>query len=210
MAKNNALPHPIEHALTQLGGAAAPEAHLTDVLAAFETIINAVHDSWCECDANAGAEIHILKEQIQTSAKKLAALPLWNVACLKQAEEEVSTVLNATETAANTIMEHAEIILSAESSDPAAYKSCVTDAVMQIFEACAFQDITGQRLSRVTETLNDMEKQVAGAMDAMGVDGSKSETSKTEKDQRKQDLHLHGPSNEGEGVSQEDIDALFD
>lgn len=210
MAQNNVLPQPIEQALNQLGGAITPEAHLTDVLAAFETILNALQDSSPESDAPANTEIQAIKDQLQASSKKLTALPMWNLARLKEAEEEVSTVVNATETATDKIMEHAEAIMNADSSNPEAYNTCVMDAVMQIFEACSFQDITGQRLARVSDTLNDMEEQAVRTMNVIGADEPTPDSEFSDRDQRKHDLLLHGPSNEGEGVSQEDIDALFD
>ena len=210
MAQNNALPRAIEHALAHLGDTIAPEANLAEVLGAFETIITTLQDSMNECDTHINAGLQSVKEIIQSSSDELADLPLWNIAHLKEAKEEVSIVVNATECAANQIMAHAETILNADSSVPEAYNNCVTDAVMQIFEACTFQDITGQRLSRVTEEFNAVESQVVRSMKIIGIDCPATDSVATDKDRNKRDPLLNGPANEGEGVAQEDIDALFD
>ena len=185
--------------------------HLTDVLAAFETMIIAVKESWNECNAAGNPEIQALQQQVQASLNQLTSLPQWDVPRVKEAIEEVHTVVNATEKATTTIMEQAEGILNADAANPETYSTCVTDAVMQIFEACSFQDITGQRLARVTEILGDMEEQARLTMSviASNAQGAQNENL-SDRDQRKQDLMLHGPANEGEGISQDDIDALFD
>jgi len=54
-------------------------------------------------------------------------------------------------------MDAAEEIMSADSSDSGAYQTAVNDACMRIFEACSFQDITGQRISKVVRTLTYIE-----------------------------------------------------
>ena len=75
--------------------------------------------------------------------------------------------MQATETATNTIMECAEALMAADASDPAAYKALVDEKMMVIFEACSFQDITGQRIAKVVETLQHIEQRVARFADVM-------------------------------------------
>ncbi len=69
---------------------------------------------------------------------------------------ELEAVVVATEQAANNIMEAAEAIADWAGSgqrDPAALLAKVND----IFEACTFQDLTGQRLRRAIEHLQSVE-----------------------------------------------------
>ncbi len=69
---------------------------------------------------------------------------------------ELEAVVQATEAAANRIMEAAEAIADWASSgqrDPAALHARVN----AIFEACTFQDLTGQRLRRAIEHLQSVE-----------------------------------------------------
>ncbi len=82
---------------------------------------------------------------------------------------------------------------------------------MVIFEACSFQDLTGQRISKVVETLEHIEARVSRFAAAIGAkDDPKGNTKEEEKrKKRKEDLLLNGPAKTGEGVSQDDVDALL-
>ena len=72
---------------------------------------------------------------------------------------ELEAVVQATESAANTIMEAAEAIsdwLREGSRDPDALDA-VAARVNTIFEACTFQDVTGQRIRRAIQHLQQVE-----------------------------------------------------
>ena len=86
---------------------------------------------------------------------------------IPSAGEELGAIVKATEKATNTIMECAEALMGADASDPAAYKALVDEKMMIIFEACSFQDITGQRIAKVVETLQHIEQRVARFADVM-------------------------------------------
>ena len=78
---------------------------------------------------------------------------------------ELEAVVQATENAANQIMEAAEAITSwlQAGGDPAALPA-VTQQVNAIFEACTFQDLTGQRIRRAIEHLQQVETMLSGMM----------------------------------------------
>ena len=78
---------------------------------------------------------------------------------------ELEAVVQATENAANQIMEAAEAIGSwlQAGGDPAALP-VVTQQVNAIFEACTFQDLTGQRIRRAIERLQQVETMLSGMM----------------------------------------------
>jgi len=78
---------------------------------------------------------------------------------------ELEAVVQATETAANQIMGAAEAISNwlQAGGDPAALPA-VTEQVNTIFEACTFQDLTGQRIRRAIEHLQQVETMLSGIM----------------------------------------------
>jgi chemotaxis protein CheZ len=78
---------------------------------------------------------------------------------------ELEAVVQATEHAANQIMEAAETISTwlAAGSDPAALPA-VTEQVNAIFEACTFQDLTGQRIRRAIQHLQQVDVMLSGMM----------------------------------------------
>jgi chemotaxis protein CheZ len=83
--------------------------------------------------------------------------------------------------------------------------------MLLIFEACSFQDITGQRIARVVEALQHIEERVARfatAMQAKDLDGFLTQNER-ESAERKERLLLHGPQDKGAGIAQSEIDSLL-
>jgi chemotaxis protein CheZ len=79
---------------------------------------------------------------------------------------ELEAVVQTTEAAAHQIMEAAEAIsdcLRATVSDKAAI-AAINSKIDAIFEACAFQDITGQRVRRAIEQLQTVESALSTMM----------------------------------------------
>ncbi len=77
---------------------------------------------------------------------------------------ELEAVVQATEQAANQIMEAAEAIgtwIEQARGDPAAIEA-ITERLNTIFEACTFQDLTGQRIRRAIEHLQKVEDMLGG------------------------------------------------
>jgi len=83
---------------------------------------------------------------------------------------------------------------------------------MQIFEACSFQDITGQRIKKVISTLAVIEEKIDRIMDTLGDKvGVKVSEEKLEKVISVEDDKslLNGPQLAGKAISQDDIDKLL-
>ena len=125
---------------------------------------------------------------------------------LPRAGKELDAIVEATETATDQIMAAAEKIMAAKVTEP----DVVNDACMEIFEACSFQDITGQRISKVVSTLEYIEDYLTKLTKAWGYDGVGEPPSEPiESGDDDADL-LNGPALNGEGVSQDFVDQMFD
>ncbi len=124
------------------------------------------------------------------------------------ATDELDAVIGATETASATIMDSCEAIQSFVDGADETVKNNVVGETMKIFEACSFQDITGQRISKVVSTLREIEGTVDKLLGLFGpTDASplpEAEDTRTEDEKL-----LNGPQLEGQGVSQDDIDKLL-
>ena len=133
---------------------------------------------------------------------------------------ELGAVVGGTEEATQQILEAAEAIDEAagalaktQSADQQARLSQdIQDRVITIFEACNFQDLTGQRINKVMTTMKFIEHHINAMMDIWGgVDAIKAHAPAVI-DERVGDARLlNGPKAVGEDghVSQNDIDALF-
>lgn len=122
---------------------------------------------------------------------------------------ELEAVVTDTERATETIMHEAETLLGTKPDDMAAYKSQVDDAMMRIIEACSFQDLSGQRVSKVVESLRHVEKRVTRFAATMGVHDAEADEDEIAEAERKKKLHLNGPAIGGPEVRQDGVDELI-
>lgn len=124
------------------------------------------------------------------------------------ATDELDAVIGATETASAAIMDSCEAIQSFVDGADEGLKNNVVGETMKIFEACSFQDITGQRISKVVNTLREIEGTVDKLLGLFGSDESKPLPEM--EDMRSEDEKLlNGPQLDGQGVSQDEIDKLL-
>lgn len=130
---------------------------------------------------------------------------------LPEAGHELDAVVEETEKATDRIMESAEAIMAADRSDSSAFEALVDAQMIDIFEACTFQDITGQRIAKVVETLQRLETRFDRMLSALpAAEGEEVKTAdEAAIDARKQEQILNGPQRDGPQVGQDDIDALF-
>lgn len=126
---------------------------------------------------------------------------------LPEAGQELNAVVQETEEAANTIMGAAEEIMAAGTED-ADFAERAQTAAIRIIEACAFQDITGQRLRKVVQTLVFVEERLARLRENLGPDLE--EAAGVEEEPQGEDALLNGPQLSGRAIEQADVDALFD
>ena len=96
---------------------------------------------------------------------------------IPMAHDELGSVVAATASATNRIMESAESILALEAKSLDDYRRKVEAHIGDIFEACTFQDVTGQRIRRAIEHLQQVETMLTDLMpeDAIAPHGQRSE-----------------------------------
>jgi len=130
---------------------------------------------------------------------------------LPAAGQELGAIVQATENATNTIMESAEALMAADPSDIAAYQALVQEKVILIFEACSFQDITGQRIAKVCETLQLIETRVGrfASVICSPQPAALADNAERARQERKKRLMLNGPQLAGDGIDQSAVDDLF-
>lgn len=78
-----------------------------------------------------------------------------------------------------------------------------------IFEACTFQDITGQRISEIARSMKYVDQRVGAIAEIWGA-ASLAEVAVPEPEADPNQVLLDGPALEGEVTSLDDIDKLFD
>lgn len=138
---------------------------------------------------------------------------------LPKATGELDAIVEATEQATHAIMEAAEEIERAAAHMDAAQSEVLINATTRIYEACSFQDITGQRVSKVIGALKEIEGKVDALVVAFGDEDEESVAARREQRQRDRERRRReaieagdlreGPQMPSDAISQNDIDALF-
>ena len=164
-------------------------------------------------------EIRAMSLAIQHTKSEIAALRPPNSADdrLMVVTQELDAIVTATEGATNTILEAAEKVDGlAEQIEGMGAEAAVNqlagdirDTVISMFEACNFQDITGQRISKVVKTLQFIEERVNKMIEIWGAEGFDDIKHSADEADEESKL-LNGPQLANQGVSQADIDKLFD
>lgn len=133
---------------------------------------------------------------------------------IPSATDELDAVIDATEEATGTIMDSLDTIesVTAQLDDENATK--IADEVVKIYEACSFQDITGQRISKVVTALRNIEVKVDQLLSVVSVSfpGALQEFTKDSEEEGDGDGDaelLNGPALPENKVTQDDIDAIL-
>ncbi|MGE5504944.1 MAG: protein phosphatase CheZ [Actinomycetota bacterium] len=155
---------------------------------------------------------------LQRIRKELAALsPPGAPDHFGSMSEQLDAIVAATERATNTIMESMEAIdnlmneARALSQDEklAAIFDQVTDKVNVVFEACSFQDITGQRVTKVINSQKFVEERINSIILTWGRDELKKVVVEIKEEKDPDKKLLHGPQLPGQGVSQDEVDKML-
>jgi chemotaxis protein CheZ len=127
---------------------------------------------------------------------------------IPSATGELDAIVEHTALATTSILESCETLDKLGESLNGAQAGILQNAVTQIYEACSFQDITGQRITKIVKALKAIEQKVvelsgAGALDADAASGM--QQSKPTYD----GCLLNGPALPHEAMDQDDIDKLL-
>ncbi|MFZ5608533.1 MAG: protein phosphatase CheZ [Pseudomonadota bacterium] len=160
------------------------------------------------------AEIERLMEFITTAKEEIASINPNTLSKrdLPGAADELDAIVAATEDAAGKIMDAADEVQAIAAGLDGALGDKLLAVSTKIFEASSFQDITGQRVTKVVRVLKLVEERLALLAQTIGDDHIE-EKAAIERDKdgvvvKDEDL-LHGPQLEGDGNNQDDIDALL-
>ncbi|MBY6262189.1 hypothetical protein EI613_09695 [Azospirillum sp. 412522] len=225
--------HPFQALIEDGAAAAAVLPAPTQVVQADNTeVLRAVSDLGAKLDRflamdaaqidQIQVEIADISGRIKATKVEMAAIrhPLAGDDKFQQASQELGAVVAATEAATNTIMacaeELEEVVSELKSSLPEGYHNDrvndMVDVIVRIYEACNFQDLTGQRITKVVRAMSFIEERVdamMGLWNKREFEAMPLPPSVTKKDEN---LDLHGPAEatpDSGNISQADIDALF-
>ena len=149
------------------------------------------------------SELDALSRIIADARQEVAALRAddSDIADIPGATDELAAIVSHTAQATHEILDSCEALEAVSARVGDADAEVLQGAITRIYEACSFQDITGQRIAKVVAALQAVERRIArarqGLPDRMPVIAATASL-------------LNGPQLPGNGISQSAIDALFD
>jgi chemotaxis protein CheZ len=159
--------------------------------------------------------IERLREEVATMSKAQE-----NGTAFDDMSAQLNAIVKATEDATNRILEASESIsgdamaLQGETDQAkiAEISDRLSQNAMTIMEACSFQDLTGQRVSKIVSSVKFVEQRVNQMVELWGrheIEELSKQLKPCEDDDPDRKL-LNGPQLPDQAISQDDIDALFD
>ena len=190
------------------------EPKLINLMQQSEALVALMRGFFQQLDKRRSEEFSVIAGYIAKAKEEIREMRPHDISQerIPTAGAELEAITRDTENATHTIMNSAEAMMGFSidqfGGDAGAYKGAVDDEVMKIFEACSFQDITGQRVSKVVNVLKQIEERVGKLANTLGVEDSKPQEM-TAEEKRRHDLLLNGPAIGGPETKQDAIDAMF-
>lgn len=125
--------------------------------------------------------------------------------------DELDTVILATESATNKILNAAEVIEKLASWTDSSTGAELTAAVTEIYEACNFQDLSGQHIAKVIKSFHEIEKRIQMIMELTGQDSLLNKANMQEIIDKSyfDDKIMSGPQKPGLAKQQHEIDKIL-
>jgi chemotaxis protein CheZ len=175
-------------------------------------------------------ELGELAKYINTAKKELQSFQPNTLSeeKLPEASDQLAAIVSTTEEATRKIMDSCDEVnaihervrdrlLSVEPPLDPDVMASVDDALIdaqtystQIYEACTFQDLTGQRIQKIVATLKEVERQVLRMVIVFGLNDSSKQIDENKKKALQSDADLlNGPQLPGQSLEQDDIDDIL-
>jgi chemotaxis protein CheZ len=186
-----------------------------EIASIVESVLTSLEGDMSAADTRLYHELSQLSQLIQSAKSEIAAIRPEQIKeqHIPTATDELDAIVGATEDATGTILDCMEKIESLTGKMESEIGTQVGDAVTRVYEACNFQDITGQRISKVVNALKEIELKIDALVQAFASHGSSTDAKPAAapaKPVADDDSHLlNGPQLPAAAISQADIDALL-
>jgi chemotaxis protein CheZ len=183
---------------------------LSDVAEVVESIVTTIDGDISAIDIEVHKQIRDLVDYIQNAKQEIAAIRPTDIneRHIPVATDELDAIVKATEDATGSILDAAEEMEKLAEKVPADVAETITGITAKIYEASNFQDITGQRITKVVTALQHIEHTVIELASAFGHEVDRGATP-PEEDREGDAALLNGPQLPEDANSQAEIDALL-
>jgi len=173
-----------------------PALHIDNAQGYLDRIIRELHALGNEKKQPLVTVLEYLSQHIRLTREEIGALKPGGENFLSSTADELEEIVGAAES----------VEAVAVGTDPKT-REALQMAATRIYEASAFQDITGQRITKVVRALQHIESRIEALTRACGDALAKSGHAEVP---RSDDALLNGPQLSKNAATQSEIDSLFD
>lgn len=210
---------PFEQRLAELRARHGDHVALDQVAAIVAALLHSMRGDISAHEIKLYGELESLARYIHRAKEEIRAIQPDDIQRehIPLASGELDAIGTHLEEATGTILDACEGLENAGREIGGELEERIGTEVTRIYEACSFQDLAGQRITKIIATLQTIERRVDRLIKALGdeiattrSDGlAKVPQPSTSSPADKDAELLNGPQRPGVGNSQADIDALF-
>ena len=193
-----------------------PDADVDLVGEVVHTVLSTMRGDLSANEASLLAEIEELASTVANARAEIVALGAddINESHIPSATDELDAIVAHTATATDSILECCEKIDTITPRLTPEDAALMQAVVTSIYEACSFQDITGQRITKVVATLKAIEAKVGNIIDVFQPHAAServeaASVARSEPAAEPASGLLNGPQLPVNAMDQSDIDALL-
>lgn len=204
----------LEKRLASLSKERGDKVELGEVGHIVSSLLDTLHGDLTPQDLRVYSELEALARYIYRAKQEISEIHPEDISQehIPKASVELDAIGNHLENATGNILDATEIIETVGEELTGDHADRINDAVTQIYEACNFQDLSGQRITKIIQTLHNIEGRIDQLLQAFGhtVNADPGKPPPAREDTRTGDEKLlNGPATPGNANSQDDIDALL-
>jgi len=196
-----------------LGKGGQPPPDGPRIEAAVRAVLGSMAGDLTAVEAALLAELEGLGRTVARAKQEIASLRVDDItqSHIPSATDELDAIVGHTAQATNEILDCCEVLEKVAGRIGGEEAAALGDAITRIYEACGFQDITGQRIGKVVTALKAIEARVAAVTERFMADAPARPAAPPPVDPTATEGRrlAEGPQLPGAGVSQADIDRLL-
>jgi len=172
-----------------------------------QSVLDSMRGDLTSVESSLLNEVAELGQTIANARAEIAALEVDDITAshIPSATDELDAIVSHTAAATDSILEVCETLDNMAGKLDADASGVLQDATTRIYEACSFQDITGQRITKVVATLKAIDAKVGHIIATF----DKREGRAAPKPLPAEESLLNGPQLPANAMDQSDIDKLL-
>ena len=182
-----------------------------DITSIVKQVIASLSGDITAADLKFYTELEELASYIRHAKQEIAAIKPKDISVshIPHATDELDAVVGATEDATNKIMDVCDSISAIAGNCTPEINEQLIACTTRIFEACNFQDITGQRITKVVQTLKYIDSKVEALLKALGDEIHSGDSTGSGEPTDIEKALLNGPQLPQNAMDQDTIDRLL-